>query len=154
MWDIVFPFSWLCCSFTLSPLYSHSMDHAAQKTQHRCGPTENICLNYVYCCVTSQHMCKLRTCCIATVCAWTTGNTAPLLLAVCVMRVLPSNGSMCHNIYSKIISLDDGTEGDSEMESSSPMKVKSISVNCWPESDKPYISRDTILILFCSNAGI
>jgi hypothetical protein len=34
------------------------------------------------------------------------------------------------------------------------VKLKSISVNCWPESDKPYISRDTILILSCSKAGI
>jgi hypothetical protein len=37
--------------------------------------------------------------CIATVHAWTTENTVPVLFAACVLRALPSNGSMHHNIF-------------------------------------------------------
>jgi hypothetical protein len=37
--------------------------------------------------------------CQATAAARTIENTAPVLLAACVLRVLPSNGSMRHNIY-------------------------------------------------------
>jgi hypothetical protein len=37
--------------------------------------------------------------CIATIRAWITENNAPLLFTACVLRALPSNGCMRHNIY-------------------------------------------------------
>jgi hypothetical protein len=50
---VVFPFSWLCCSFKLAPLYRRGTDQAAQKTQPWLGHTENTCLHhFLYCCVT------------------------------------------------------------------------------------------------------
>jgi hypothetical protein len=61
-------------------LHSRGTDHI----QNTCHVITTRC-----CCATSLCVCKLRE---------QTENTAPVLLAACVLWALPSNGFTCHNI--------------------------------------------------------
>jgi hypothetical protein len=88
------------CFFKLVYLYRHSLDmhHRRHVTwllpsvvwcHHTCASCADAKKTLLqYCCVTSSSMCKLH---------GHRENTAPILLAMCVLQMLPSNGFTYHN---------------------------------------------------------
>jgi hypothetical protein len=84
-WNLGTQLKFISAASRLAP-YSHGTDNAENTVLLLCGADNTENTSHICCCVTSSGMCKLHGHKV---------NTAPVLLAVCVLRSLPSNGFTC-----------------------------------------------------------
>jgi hypothetical protein len=92
-----------CVSMGPLPSTGHGADHIENTSSvvpynHSARTKAGNTCSLLLCDVTAYARMCFSVRCIATVCALTTENTAPVLLAACVLRALPSSGSIRHNI--------------------------------------------------------